>query len=180
MKVEDIINEIIRVEGGYVDAANDLGGATKYGITEKVARESGYTGSMRDLPREVAYDIYLKRYWLEPRFNEVAKLSEAVAEELCDTGVNCGVPTAKPMIQRALNLLNREQKDYVDLVVDGQLGQGTMLALAKYLSKRGAEGEKVLLKTLNILQGYRYIEITEKRTANETFFYGWIANRVGI
>jgi lysozyme family protein len=133
---------------------------------------------MKDLPRELAFDIYLNDYWRTPGFDKVSELSALIAEELCDTGVNCGVATAKPMLQRALNALNRQGKDYADLKVDGQIGTGTLVALAKFLAYRGVEGERVLLKTLNCLQAARYIEITEARPANETFFYGWMLNRV--
>ena len=38
---------------------------------------------------------------------------------------------------------------------------------------RGAEGERVLLAALNCLQGARYLDITRKRGANETFTFGW-------
>ncbi len=180
MKVNEIINNIISVEGGFSDNKNDLGGPTRYGITEKVARSSGYTGDMKELPREVAYDIYLKQYWTAPGFDKVALLSEAVAEELCDTGVNTGVGTAKPMLQRALNALNRQGKDFPDLAPDGQIGPGTLRALAAYLAKRGTEGERVLLKVLNCLQAARYLEICEARPTNEEFYYGWMSNRVNI
>ena len=48
------------------------------------------------------------------------------------------------------------------------------------MAKRGKEGEKTLLKVLNILQGNRYIEICERNPSQEQFFFGWIANRVVI
>ncbi|HBC3620727.1 hypothetical protein KTI28_19305, partial [Acinetobacter baumannii] len=46
--------------------------------------------------------------------------------------------------------------------------------------KRGKEGEKVLVRVLNIMQGQRYIEICERNPSQEQFFYGWIANRVSM
>ena len=55
---ERIINEIIRVEGGYVNDPSDSGGETNFGITVAVARANGYVGCMLDLPRSVAFDIY--------------------------------------------------------------------------------------------------------------------------
>jgi hypothetical protein len=58
------------------------------------------------------------------------------------------------------------------------LGNKTIDALKVYLSKRGAQGEVVLLKILNIMQGQRYIEIVERNPSQEAFFYGWIAHRV--
>jgi lysozyme family protein len=180
VKVEQIIDGIIRTEGGYSNNPADTGGATKYGITEKVARAHGYTGDMKDLPRDLAYNIYLQTYWLEPGLDKVAQLSEAIAEEVCDTGVNCGVNAAKPMLQRALNALNRQGRDFADIATDGQIGPGTLSALATFLAKRGKDGEAVLLRVLNSLQCVRYLEISEKRPANEEFFFGWVLNRVVI
>ncbi len=181
VNIEQYLDELIKREGGYVNNPDDRGGATKYGITEAVARANGYKGNMRDLHLDVAKAIYRKQYWISPRFDQVNTISSALAEELLDTGVNCGVNFAKPLLQRALNLLNNEGKaGYADLKVDGVYGSNTLGALKTYLAKRGKEGEKVLVRVLNIMQGQRYIEICERNPKQEQFFYGWIANRVVI
>ncbi|MFI8065016.1 glycoside hydrolase family 108 protein [Acinetobacter baumannii] len=180
MNIERYLDELIKREGGYVNNPADRGGATKYGITQAVARENGWNGNMKDLPLEFAKSIYKKQYWLEPRFDQVNALSPSVAEELLDTGVNCGPNFAKPLLQRALNLLNNQGKaGWPDLKVDGVYGSATLGALKTYLSKRGKEGEKVLVRVLNIMQGQRYIEICERNPKQEQFCYGWIANRIG-
>ena len=180
MNIEQYLEELIKREGGYVNNPADRGGATKFGITEAVARASGYKGNMKDLPLEVAKAIYRKNYWTAPRFDQVNLISSAVAEELLDTGVNCGTGFAQPLLQRALNLLNNEGKaGYADLKVDGVYGSNTIGALKIYLAKRGKDGEKVLVRVLNIMQGQRYIEICERNPKQEQFFYGWIANRIG-
>jgi len=179
MNIEQFLIELINREGGYVNNPADRGGATKYGITEAVARNNGYKGSMKDLPLETAKFIYKKQYWISPRFDQVNIINTAVAEELLDTGVNCGVAFAKPLLQRALNLLNNQGKGgWPDLELDGIYGPATLNALKSYLSKRGKDGEHVLLKVLNTLQGSRYIEICERNPSQEQFFFGWISNRV--
>lgn len=181
MNIEQYLEELIKREGGYVNNPADRGGATKFGITEAVARASGYKGNMKDLPLEVAKAIYRKNYWTAPRFDQVNLISSAVAEELLDTGVNCGTGFAQPLLQRALNLLNNEGKaGYADLKVDGVYGSNTIGALKIYLAKRGKDGEKVLVRVLNIMQGQRYIEICERNPKQEQFFYGWIANRISL
>ncbi|MDU7367970.1 MAG: glycosyl hydrolase 108 family protein [Acinetobacter baumannii] len=179
MSVDNYIDELIKREGGYVNNPNDRGGATNFGITEAVARVNGWKGPMRDLPLDLAKQIYKKQYWTAPRFDQVNTISSAVAEELLDTGVNCGINFAKPLLQRALNLLNNQGKaGFSDLEVDGVYGSETLGALKTYLSKRGKDGEKVMLKVLNIMQGHRYIEICERNPTQEQFFYGWISNRI--
>lgn len=52
MNIEQYLDELIKREGGYVNNLADRGGATKYGITEAVARANGFKGNMRDLPLE--------------------------------------------------------------------------------------------------------------------------------
>lgn len=177
-EIAEIIDSIIEREGGYVDDPNDSGGKTKYGITERIARVSGYAGDMRDLPRDTAFSIYLNKYYLRPNFHGIAKLSVAVAAELTDTEVNLPPGNAAKFLQRALNAFNRQQYDYADLLVDGHIGQKTLDALSAYLNKRGSDGEKVLLCAMNCQQGVYYIERTEARQQNEAFAYGWMRERV--
>jgi len=66
-----------------------------------------------------------------------------------------GPTVAAQFLQRALNGLNNQGKDFADLLVDGSAGQKTRDALAVFLKKRGKEGERRLL--LNALQGERYM-----------------------
>ena len=180
MNLEDQIDSLIEREGGYSNHPSDRGGPTKYGITEAVARAHGYSGPMRNLPREEAAAIYRRLYWHRPRFDQVARRSTAVAGELFDTGVNMGPAVAATFLQRALSALNRDRKDYADLVPDGRIGPATLAALDTFLKLRGkASGEAVLLRALDALQGERYIRLAERRPANEAFLYGWLANRLG-
>ena len=178
--VEQLIDEAIGREGGYSNHPADRGGPTRWGVTEQVARAYGYAGDMKVLPRETAVDIYRRRYWIEPRFNQVEPIYPRIAEELFDTGINMGPSVAIGFLQRALNGLNRGASDYPDIGVDNRIGPMTLAALKGYKAKRGADGEAVLLKALEALQGERYLALVEKRPANEAFLYGWLANRVGL
>lgn len=167
--VHDLINEIIRVEGGYVDHPNDPGGATKYGITEKVARAAGYKGPMKDLPIELARSIYWDQYVVKPGFHFITPPD--LLAEVVDTGVNMGPATAAKFLQRALNAVAGS-----GLTVDGQFGARSRQALTEYLqSRKGAD--VILTKAVNCLQGARYIELVEANSKNRSFINGWIANR---
>lgn len=177
---EKLVMALLHREGGYVNHPDDRGGATAFGITEAVARAHGYTGPMHSLTREQAAEIYRQRYWLAPGLDRVAELSAAVAGELFDTGVNMGPQVAGRFLQRALNALNRQGRDFADLAVDGQIGPRTREALAAFLRVRGAEGEAVLLTALRCLKGERYVSLAETRSANESFVYGWLKNRVAL
>ncbi|QNM83874.1 hypothetical protein H8M03_06045 [Sphingomonas sabuli] len=179
MDIDEMIEALIEREGGYINHPSDRGGATKYGITEAVARAHGFAGAMRNLPRDEATAIYKRLYWHRPRFDEVARRCATIAAELFDTGVNMGPAVAATFLQRALSALNRERRDYPDLVPDGRIGPATLAALDRFLKVRGNGGESVLLKSLDALQGERYIRLAERRPANEAFLYGWLANRIG-
>ena len=178
--VDELIDNLIGREGGFSDHSADAGGPTCFGITEAVARAHGYGGPMRRLPRSEAAGIYKRLYWLRPRFDEVAKRSPRVAAELFDTGANMGPSVAATFLQRALTALNRNCLDYPDLVPDGRIGAQTLSALDAFLAKRGeANGDTVLMRALEALQGERYLRLAERRPANEAFLYGWLANRIG-
>jgi len=79
MSIDDLIDSLIDREGGYSNHPADRGGPTNFGIAEAVARAHGYRGSMRDLPRDEAAAIYKRLYWLRPKFDQVAKRSQAVS-----------------------------------------------------------------------------------------------------
>ena len=177
--IEQLVDELIAREGGYVDHPADRGGPTNFGVTEQVARAYGFTGNMRSLPRTTAAAIYRRRYWTDVRFDQVAAIYPRVGAEMFDTGVNMGQAVAAGFLQRALNGLNRGATDYPDIAADGVIGAMTVAALTGYAKTRGAVGEAVLLKALDSLQGERYFAITEGRPANEAFLFGWLANRIG-
>lgn len=177
MSKQSVIDHIISVEGGYVDDPSDSGGETNYGITVAVARASGYNGSMKEMPRYVAEGIYADKYWNSVKADQISRLSEKVAEEVVDTGVNMGVGRAARFLQRSLNVLNHQSRLYADLVVDGSIGPATLTALGGYL---GSRDEDTLVKMLNCLQGAFYVELTERREKDERFIYGWFKNRVKV
>ena len=60
---ERALQHTLGIEGGFSADAADSGGATRWGITEAVAREFGYQGEMKDLPLEFAADVYRQKYW---------------------------------------------------------------------------------------------------------------------
>lgn len=172
-----IINDIIITEGGYGNDPSDSGGQTNYGITEAVARVSGYYGDMRLMPRDFAFTIYASRYWDLLAGDSLVALSESIAHEVIDTGVNMGVDRSAKFLQRCINVFNQEGRLYNDIVVDGDIGHATMAALVAFMTFRD---ESVMIRALNCLQGAFYIELAERREKDEAFVYGWMKNRVVI
>ena len=182
MKTFDLDAEIAKLidrEGGYVNDPNDAGGETNFGITEFVARANGYHGAMQEMTRQTAEFIYKARYWHGPHIDRVNDLSVPIAAELFDTGVNMGTATAARFLQRALNAFNSHGALWPEITVDGAIGALTLHALRTFLARRWVDGgEAVMVRTLNCLQGARYIELGEANQKNESFVFGWMANRV--
>ena len=180
MAFQDEFDRVVGIEGRYSNNPKDSGGATKFGITEAVARANGYNEDMRDMPLSVARIIYKRQYWDALKLDAIAAISPAIAAELFDTGVNCGIGIAGTFLQRSLNVLNHAGKDFPDIKVDGSIGAVTVAQLKALIDLRGKPGESVMLRALNALQGSRYIELAEKRAKDEEFEFGWLLNRVFI
>jgi len=179
--IDDIIDHVMKAEGGYVNDPNDAGGETNFGITIAVARANGYSGPMRDMDESFARKVYMKQYVIDPGFDKIYQVSKNIGAELIDTGVNCGVGTAGKFLQQSLNAFNNRQAHYNDLLVDGNCGQKTVDALKTFIALRALDGERVMMTALNCLQGAYYIQVSQAgEKKNENFVYGWIKNRVSI
>jgi len=176
--IDSILADVLKNEGGYVNDPKDAGGETNWGITIATARSQGYKGAMKDLPKATALEIYRGQYVVAPGFGMVANVSAVIAAELVDTGVNMGPRVAGEFLQRALNALSDNGRDYAKLLVDGVVGNASITALKAFKAKRGALGEARLLAALNALQGERYITLTEGRSANAAFLFGWLGRIV--
>lgn len=180
MSFDLALKRTVNIEGEFSDNKNDSGGATKYGITEAVAREFGYVGAMADMPMDTARAIYRANYWTKLNLDLIDDSSPDIAEELFDTGVNMGVEIAGQFLQTALNAFNKEGTLYADIKVDGDVGGMTVGAFKSFLKIRGSTGELVLMRALNAQQGQRYLNITKARPTQEDFVFGWFLNRVSF
>ena len=171
------LEHVLRVEGGFVDDPADAGGATRYGITEAVARAEGYRGPMARLPRPIAESIYVRRYWNRLRLDEVARVAPLAAVELFESGVNCGTGAAGTWLQTALNALNNGGARWPDVAEDGAVGRATIAALNACVSHT-PQPDKLLATMLNVQQGAHYIALARRRETDERFVRGWMSQRV--
>lgn len=184
-QLKSIIDGILRVEGSkYTNHPSDRGGPTKYGITLQTLgefrRRQATADDVKNLTESEARSIYTRRYIEAPRFDDVTKLHGAVGHEIVDAGVLSGPARAAMWLQAALNALNRQERDYPDVLEDGAVGARTLDALGAYLNKRGADGATVLLRALNCQQGQHFLTISRNRKADEDFVFGWLLHRVAM
>jgi len=176
-------------EGGYANDRDDAGGETYKGISRVFnPKWEGWViidnmKSHQDFPnilytlahlQDSVFGFYKKYYWDCNRLDEV--MSQAIAEEMFDTGVNMGQSRAARFLQESLNYLNRNQRIYMDLNVDSNIGPATLRALGIILSNGE---EELLLKVLNVLQGYFYLNFMKKNPVQEKYMRGWF-NRVKL
>jgi Putative secretion activating protein len=185
-EIDKIIAELIGIEGdggGKIDA-NDAGGATRWGVTEAAARADGYTGAMKDYPRDSAELLYLRNYFVKPHFDQVLLRSHRLAAELFEIEVNLPPGQAATFLQRALNALNDPDGDgkvnYPQLEPDGNLGPQSFIALDAFLALRKAQGEHCLLALINSQQAVYYLGRTEARPKNKKYVFGWTMNRIQL
>ena len=86
-------------DGGYVV---DTGGPTRFGITQANAKKhTGYTGDMRQFPKELAVKTY-NDYWTNYGLNDIKGFPLAVA--MYNTVVNSGPGRASQFVTRMLGL----------------------------------------------------------------------------
>ena len=156
-----VFKEIIGIEGGYVNNSNDKGGETKFGISKKAYPHL----DIKKLTLKDAENIYYNDYWFELKLDYMQDYD--IQLELFDTAVNMGRYKASTIFQEALNLLNRNEKNFKDLEVDGVIGTKTILAY-------NSVDKKILLKVLNGLQFMNYVKICERDKSQEVFFNGWM------
>ena len=185
MTKEWIIKSKTAIEAGYVNNPKDPGGETKCGITlvkalefkDQLVKLFNWQGKIIDLTEEMAFYIYEQDFWIKPKLDQIFLRHPFIADRLFDLGINAGQKTPIKYMQELLNVFNREQKLYPDIVADGSIGKGTLDALDAFIRIRGNEGIMRLVTMMFCEQGHHYKKTAEARPASEEFEYGW-AGRV--
>ena len=165
---QEALKLVFEYEGVYSDHANDSGGATKYGITQKVARSFGYKDDMIAFPKYIAETIYYEQYWKPMGLDEIGKIHPEVAVECFECGVNMGNKTAVKFLQQSLNSMNRDKR-MRNLMVDGSSGKKTLRELRRISNN----DVYTLVKMQNVLQGARYITLSQRNKNLKVFIRGW-------
>lgn len=99
MQFDDAFHRLLGHEGAYSNHPSDPGGATMWGVTERVARAEGYDGHMMNYPVEDAKRVYRKKYWDAIRADD---LPTGIRYAVFDAAVNSGPAQALKWLQRAI------------------------------------------------------------------------------
>ena len=147
---DEIIEQVLEHEGGYVDDPTDRGGQTKYGISKRAYPDE----DIKALTVERAKELYKRDYW--DRF-KCGQLPDRIRHIYFDMCVNMGGGRATKILQEACNSKNSYKID-----VDGGIGKNTIKASANLEDFR--------------LRAYRvmfYAELVMKKPEQERFWVGW-------
>ena len=120
MTTGEILDEVLRREGGYVDHPHDRGGPTHYGITRATLagwRKAAVTAEdVQRLTEAEARAIYQRQYVEAPGFDQI--VDPRLRALLVDYGVHSGPRRAIMDLQRAAGV-----------TVDGTIGPQTLAAV---------------------------------------------------
>jgi len=162
--IKAMIDDLIKVEGGYVNHPKDKGGPTKFGITLKTLEAwRGYELDILDvriLSRSEASEIYEHEYYLKPGIDGLPDLMQGV---VFDMAVNMGPVIAIKIMQRVVHKMGSP------IAVDGVIGprtrQSALIACNVY-------GVDVLRQICAARIGY-YHGIVDHDPGQAVFLKGW-------
>lgn len=162
--VQQIAEEIVAREGGYVNDPDDPGGATNYGVTIHTMRrlrlDLDHDGDVdaqdvRKLTRAQAVEIFIRHYFEKPRIN---LLPVELQASVFDMYVNAG--------GNAVKILQRLLSDFGEPVaVDGALGPKTAEAVHRAFKK--ADGHFV--DAYGIARRNYYFRLADRRRASRKY-----------
>jgi len=126
MYKDDVIDNTIKMEGGFVNTQHDKGGATNMGITLNTLREFNPKATATDVQKltpEQAKQIYSTRYW---DAGKVGQMPTDVQDLVFDMNVNHGLMGSGKIVQKALNKLG------ANIPVNGHVDDTTLKAMKNY------------------------------------------------
>ncbi|WP_298291671.1 holin-associated N-acetylmuramidase [uncultured Litoreibacter sp.] len=162
--IQEITNDILRSEGGYVNDPDDPGGATNHGVTIHTMRRLGLdlTGDgqvtaadVKQLSRAQAGDIFIDHYYRAPRINA---LPEPLQASVFDMYVNAGSNAVK-ILQGLLSDMGH------DIKRDGKIGPQTVrICFAAF-----EEAQDYLVDAYGIARRNYYYAIGDRRPASRKY-----------
>lgn len=185
---------LIGTEGGYVNDPEDLGGATKYGVSLRFLKAEGAFDEdgdglaefdldmdgdidgqdIRSLTLADAKVIYARFFWSRC---DAEQLPRPLGEMVFDQAVNGGLVAARKLLQAALNRCLANVTNATDrpllLHVDGQLGEATRAA-TNWVLARPSLGMPALIMAYRHAAEDRYRAIAARNPSQIRFLIGWV------
>ena len=162
--VEDIADDIIAREGGFVNDPDDPGGATNHGVTigtmKKLGLDLNRDGlvdvlDVKALSRDRAKRIFLQHYYHAPG---ISRLPAVLRASVFDMQVNAG-GNAIRLLQKLLREMGQ------DIAVDGRIGPRTEAAAAAAFR----DAPDHLADAYGIARRNYYYRLADRRAASRKF-----------
>ena len=168
--IEQMIDDVLVREGGYVNHPADRGGATNFGITlatlSKYLGQAATLADIQSLSLEVAREIYQRNFYFSPGLHT---LPDTIQPFVFDSAVNHGPRTAIRFLQSVCN-----QAGYQPVLSeDGAIGPNTRRGIAWAIEAMG----DVFLQAIVEERKNFYLIIVAARPSQEVFLNGWM-NRI--
>jgi lysozyme family protein len=161
------IPAVLQHEGGFVNDANDPGGATDFGVSLRWLKAQGLLTELehstatddpitavKKMTQEDASAFYQKFWWDAYGYGTVD--AQNVANKILDMSVNLGAPRTHRMVQAAVGVKS-----------DGVLGPTT------YGEINHTQGTSLIL-TLKNTQASFYRNLVAKKPQMNEFLAGWL------
>jgi lysozyme family protein len=149
--INQIIEDILRREGGHSNDPSDHGGRTQFGISESANPSAWADGRVT---ADEARDIYYKKYVVGPGFDKVE--DSGLQAQLVDFGVNSGPAIAIMKVQ-----------GLVGVKADGILGPTTLDAINSASPMK--LGNHLVAERIRMLA-----KIVSKSPSQAKFLSGWV------
>lgn len=164
--VEQMIDDILRREGGFVNHLSDRGGPTNFGITMRTLAAWRNpapvdVSHVRNLKIDEAREIYRINYFAGPKID---KLPAAIQPLMFDMSINHGPASAVKLLQRVLND-NGQPCD-----IDGGIGDETLRCANGASTAMG----KALINELVARRIQLYRQIVAGDESQRVFLAGWL------
>ena len=162
---DEMIEAILKREGGFVDHPADRGGPTKYGVTQKTLTswrgKSVDANDVRALREDEAKEIFRTRYYVAPKIDRLPQLIQPLA---FDMSINHGPGTAIRLLQQVLN--DNQQP----CQIDGGIGDETLGCAQAAVDKLGNK----LIEDLVERRIDLYRSIAKRDPSQRVFLKGWL------
>ncbi|WIY24934.1 holin-associated N-acetylmuramidase [Parasedimentitalea psychrophila] len=162
--VQQIAEDIVAREGGFVNDPDDPGGATNHGVTLATMQRLGLdltrdgrigVADVQALSRAQAVDIFVKHYFAAP---QICDLPAELQPSVFDMYVNAGANAVK-ILQRLLRDMG------YDVAVDGVIGPQTEAAARA----AGAVDTMALRDAYGVARRNYYFRLADRRVASRKY-----------